>query len=191
MDGGQDFLMKRLISMARLTADPSTLIRTIYEEEQRNPDNHMVYVLKGWAQSGMGKNTAALESFDRAIELNPRSAWGYYGKGEALRELRRFDEALKCFSRAVELKPRRADFWLSKGFMEEEVGMLKAAGESFKKAISLGDRSGWAQYGQSRLLVYEERLEEALDECRNAMQLSPDEEEFKMHEAFILDLIKD
>ncbi len=48
--------------------------------------------------------TEALESYDKALHLNPTSAEALWGKGETFRELGRYIEALEAYEQAVNFR---------------------------------------------------------------------------------------
>ncbi len=53
-------------------------------------------------------NAEAIEYFDRALKLNPKSAHAWNGKGTALNELGKNDEGLRCLIKARECAPLQA-----------------------------------------------------------------------------------
>jgi tetratricopeptide (TPR) repeat protein len=180
-------LNRKLIAMSKLTNDNKSLMRAVLEAERATPDDPTILTLKGWVQSNMGEYDKALESFDRAIGENPRSAWAYFRKGQTLARQEKYPKALECLTKAVKLKPLRPDFWIEKARSEDELGALTDAFSSYEKAIQLGDKTGLGWYGKSRILTHLNRLEEALEAVRNAIKLCPDDDEFKNGEAHILD----
>src|SRR5262249_36006792 len=64
---------------------------------------------------GLRYGYGALADFNRAIALDPRSAWAYFGRGTILGEQGRFDEAIADFDRAVELDPQFALAYANRG----------------------------------------------------------------------------
>lgn len=190
MADSSEELMQKLVAMSKLTDDYDGMLRGLEREEKRQPDEHMVFVLKGWALHNLKRYDEAEKSFDRAIELNPRSAWAFFRKGQLLADINRDEEALECLNSAVRLKPRRPDFWVEKGLLEDRREGISESFKSYEKAIRLGDKTGWAQSGKARILTYLNRFEEALDAIRIAMKQDPEEEAFKTYEQVILDKIR-
>jgi tetratricopeptide (TPR) repeat protein len=180
-------LMRKLIAMGRLTQDPALMLKAIEEDVNERPLDPMVHVLKGWALSQSGDPGKAEVEFDRAIALNPRSAWAQFRKGEMLRDAGRFRESLQCLAAAARLKPGRPDFWVERGMVEDELGLIDDSYASYGKAIACGDRTGRGWAGKARILTHLNRLEEALDAVRNAMRLDPGEDGFRRMEAAILE----
>jgi tetratricopeptide (TPR) repeat protein len=180
-------LEHKLLAMSKLTSDYRSLLRVISEEEKKAPGEHMIHVLKGWALSNLGEYDKAEESFKKALQLNPRSAWAQYRRGEMLQRKGRHRDALECFDRAVYIKPRRADFWLAKAAAEDELAMVPEAFNSYRKAVLSGDKSGRGLFGKARILAYMNRLDEALDAVRSAIKLNADDMEYPELEQYILD----
>src|SRR5262247_2482571 len=77
---------------------------------RRNPGGiKLVAVLSsamGVTRREAGDLDGALADFNRAIALDPRSAWAYFCRGSILAAMGRFDEAITDFDRAVELDPQ-------------------------------------------------------------------------------------
>ncbi|MGI9057252.1 MAG: tetratricopeptide repeat protein [Ktedonobacteraceae bacterium] len=46
------------------------------------------------ALGNSGRFEKALETYEYAIQLNPKYVWAWFHKGKTLRELKRYDEAL-------------------------------------------------------------------------------------------------
>jgi tetratricopeptide (TPR) repeat protein len=57
----------------------------------------------------------ALESCERAIELQPDYASAWNNKGIVLNELGRYEEALEAYDRIIELQPDFGTAWYNKG----------------------------------------------------------------------------
>ncbi len=180
-------LQARLIAISRLTSDYNAMLRAVLDAEAKNPDEHMVYVLKGWAYANLGDEDKAEEAFSKALALNPKSAWAHYRRGEMLSALGRGADALSAFENAVILKPNRPDFWLAKASAEDGLAMIPEAYASYMKATQLGDKTGRGWFGRARILAYMNRLDEALEAARNALGLDRDRVEYKALEDYLVE----
>lgn len=69
-----------------------------------------------------GKYEGALESFDRAIALNPSHALAYNNKGECLVNLYRAHVGLDNFEQAIQISPRYAEAILNKADCFSNIG---------------------------------------------------------------------
>jgi tetratricopeptide (TPR) repeat protein len=74
-------------------------------------DSNLIRILviklagKGMSYAFMRKYVEALECSNKALELDPNSAWALTNKAWALNGLKRHNEALECSNKALELDP--------------------------------------------------------------------------------------
>jgi tetratricopeptide (TPR) repeat protein len=72
---------------------------------QQLPQSVPLWFEFGYAQGRLGRHGEALDSFNKALGLNPNHVNSLKYKGYALMKLYRAEEALTCFKRALELSP--------------------------------------------------------------------------------------
>jgi tetratricopeptide (TPR) repeat protein len=180
-------VIQRFLAMSKLNQDPGVMLRAIQAEKKRFPVEPTLWVLEGWMLSQTGDFPAATKSLEKALRLNPKSAWAHFHMGRMLAEQGRHREAVAAFGAALKLKPKRPDFWLEKAFSEDEVGDIPPAYDSYERAISLGDKTGWGWCGKAKIFTHLNRLNDALEAARMAQKLDPSEEDFKRMEQVILD----
>jgi tetratricopeptide (TPR) repeat protein len=89
--------------------------------------------------------TAAFESFNKAIAINPDShtAWNY--RGNALISLDRYTEAIDSFDKAIVIMPDYAAAWYNRGNALMELGRYSEAALSFTKVLSIDPNDGMAK----------------------------------------------
>jgi len=182
--------LSKLTAMANLSGDYRSVLNSIQSTERSLPNHHMINVIKGMCFHGLQEDERAAEEYEKAIKLNPNSAWAYFRKGELHRDLGEYGQALDCFRKATEYKPHRPDFWVERGFVEEELDDVPSALKSYEESINHGSDRGWGWYGKARCLIYAQRFEEAQDALKNALDLNPDEQEFKELRGKILEFIR-
>ena len=131
---------------------------------------------KDWSEKGRCLNRLkrydeALESFDRAIELdaNYQSAWA--NRGNVLNNLERYEEALESLDRAIELDPNDKWDWAKRGDVLNNLKRYDEALASLDRAIELDAnyQSAWANRGY--VLNNLERYDEALESFDRALEL--------------------
>ncbi len=71
-----------------------------------DPDSHLVWLYVGDCAYFSGDARAALEAYDKALEINPVDYQGHFFRGNALARLGRTEEAKRSFARSLVLKPR-------------------------------------------------------------------------------------
>jgi tetratricopeptide (TPR) repeat protein len=89
--------------------------------------------------------TAALESFDKAIAINPDSATTWNYRGNALMSLDRYKEAIDSFDKAIAIKPDYASPWYNRGNALMELGRYAEAALSFTKVLTIDPGDGMAK----------------------------------------------
>jgi len=65
----------------------------------------MQYFSEGNSLFEAGKIEEAIQSYNKAIELNPNLAEIHYNKGVALFNLKKYNEAIESYNRSIELAP--------------------------------------------------------------------------------------
>ena len=55
--------------------------------------------------SGLEKYAEALQSYDRAIEINPNNAFAWFNRGLTLANLQRYDEAIDSYNKGLAIEP--------------------------------------------------------------------------------------
>jgi len=67
-------------------------------------DSAMQYFSEGNSLFEAGKIEEAIQSYNKAIELNPNLAEIHYNKGVALFNLKKYNEAIESYNRSIERK---------------------------------------------------------------------------------------
>ena len=97
--------------------------------------------LKGVQLLGEEEVDEALRCFDRAIELEPRSASAWHWKGVTLDELGKPADALTCFEMALAITPDHASLHFDKGKAQAKLDRREEAIASFREFLRLADAS--------------------------------------------------
>ncbi|MEL6400292.1 MAG: substrate-binding domain-containing protein [Cyanobacteria bacterium J06626_4] len=93
---------------------------------------------RGTAFANLGRTDDALQSINRALEMDPNEAAAWIGKGNVLVQKGQLDEALFCFDKAIELNPNLAAAWQGKGKALQKMGRDAEARNAFAQAGALG-----------------------------------------------------
>jgi Flp pilus assembly protein TadD len=84
----------------------------------------------------------AAESFDKAIQINPKDAEAWNLRGLALASQNRFEEAFKSFDKACSMNPSHPDAWHNKGVALARLGLDAEARFAFSCAGWIGLHGG-------------------------------------------------
>jgi tetratricopeptide (TPR) repeat protein len=115
----------------------------------------------------------ALESFDKALELDAEYADAWNSRSIVLCALGRLAEALESFDRALELDPKNAVAWNGRGMALYDLQRLAEALESFDRALELDPKNAVAWNNRGGALDHLGRLAEALESFDRASELDP------------------
>jgi tetratricopeptide (TPR) repeat protein len=130
--------------------------------------------LFAFVQARLGRNEAALASYDRALELRPDDAMVLYRRGTVLRDLKRFDEAVASYERALELQPQDAELLCRCGTALYELQRFEQALASFDLALEQRPDHARALCNRGATLYELQRFEEALASYDRALEQRPD-----------------
>ncbi|HID43228.1 MAG TPA: tetratricopeptide repeat protein [Archaeoglobaceae archaeon] len=90
------------------------------------------FVIKGIARNRDKKYSEAIESFDKAIDLDPEFALAMYNKGIVLDSIEKYEEALRWLDKALEVNSEYAEAWYNKGAILLELEKYEDALKCFK-----------------------------------------------------------
>lgn len=99
--------------------------------------DHENAIMDGIASLNTGKPEKALESFERAVELDPKGATGYLGRANALNTLGRWERSIADYNRAIDLDPDLANAYVNRGIAYAQLGEAKKAIADYEKALEL------------------------------------------------------
>jgi len=130
------------------------------------------WVNKGLAQAAKGEYEEALDSFDKALEMDPNLAEALYNKGCGLYCLGKSEEALIYFDKAVETNPDEDKAWYDKGTCLDSLRRYQEAITCYDRAIDIDSRYVKAFNNKGAALKKLGRYEEALDNFQKAVDIA-------------------
>ncbi|GFE68601.1 tetratricopeptide repeat protein [Chroococcus sp. FPU101] len=116
----------------------------------------------------------AIQSYDKAIELQPDNYNALNLRGIALRELGRLEEAIVSFDQAIEIQSNDSVAWNNKGIVLHKLGRFDESIQSYKHALALkaDDHNSWFFLGYALLDLGQ--FAEAAKSFDTALTLKPD-----------------
>jgi tetratricopeptide (TPR) repeat protein len=121
----------------------------------------------------LGRNSEALNIYDRALTLSPDSAESWYGHGMILLAMGRPDDAIASFSRLLALKPDFTQVHLLQAKLLCDTGRYEAALQAIGKLLAIAPGLAEAWLGRSNILFEAHRYEESLLAAEKAIALKP------------------
>ena len=138
-EAGQGRAQEAAIALARGNARQAV---TLYDEALRdtslpNERRASIHVDRGVANARLNLHKAAIDDFNRAVQLAPENAAVYNNRGNVLLALGLAKEALKDFDRAIVLAPGYAAAYNNRAQSQMKLGQPEVALADFSRAIQL------------------------------------------------------
>jgi tetratricopeptide (TPR) repeat protein len=165
-------------AVAALRSDrPEDAIRlytaALAAEGLANDQRALMLIDRGVARARLGQSRAALDDFNRAIQLVPEGATAYNNRGTVLIELGAATEAVRDFDRAILLAPNYAAALTNRAATHVRLGNLRAALGDYSRAIGLLQADSGAFAGRGRVHLAQNRPYAALRDFGRALGVSP------------------
>ena len=135
---------------------------------------------KNWLEEGnkwieKGDYQKAIDSYEKAIALNPNDADAYNNKGVALDNLGEYQAAITCYDQAIALKPDDVNAYNNKGTALGNLGEYQAAITCYDQAIALKPNVAKAYNNKGVALVNSGEYQAAIMCYDQAIALQPDD----------------
>jgi tetratricopeptide (TPR) repeat protein len=102
------------------------------------PDDEDAHYRKGMIEFTHGKYLNAIQSFNKALELNSGVAEYYLARGRTYASTGTTRYADRDMSMALDLDPYNGETWFEKGKLSEKLGDVQSACHCYKKALQFG-----------------------------------------------------
>jgi hypothetical protein len=138
----------------------------------------------------LGNYEAAIENFEKAIELDPEVDSSYMGKALSYRGLEKPDEALQTYNRAIELIPDHAGLYNERGWLYfEDFEEYDSAINDFSMAIEIHPEGPYNHYFRGYAYQYLGRVDEARADFEMVMELTRGDPSFE-HYSFVVEWLE-
>lgn len=168
--------------------DTVTAQNILLEALQKNPNDPSIMDLLGNVYFAQGDIKLALETFNKAISIDPRYAHTYFDRGSVYLNLDNYDKALDDLRKAVELDPEYGEFRMALGAALFNINELREAKKHLIKAVQLDQALTTARFylGLTYLKLDEEKL--ALQQHRWILENDPKSFEAQQLRSFMKSL---
>jgi len=137
------------------------------------PDNIETLNLLGGVYERMGQEELAVQTFRRALELDPSYTSVLANYGTALLSLGRVDDAIAALQQALEYDPKLPDPYNVLGVIAAQRGSLPVAVEQWQAAVELDPDLYDALFNLGVALVQLDRTEEAIPVLESFIARAP------------------
>ncbi len=129
------------------------------------------WIAMGIVQGFQGKLDLSLQSQERAFALNPNDKLIWFAKYSVLMRAARLSEAEEWIRRGVKQFPNERILWDSLGELYFERGNYTEAERAFRQSIALQSDGVTAYANLSAVLLYRNRIDEALQLLQQGLQV--------------------
>jgi tetratricopeptide (TPR) repeat protein len=147
----------------------------LYKAESLGYSGSDLHSALGYAQHMKGDIEKAIESYKRAIEIDPNDTITWFNYGKALIAQRSYVAARKALETAVEIDPEDDQAWVALGEVYEDLDELDLALQAYERALDLELSSPEARCLAAHVCLMLGRLEEAEWEYTHVVGAHPDD----------------
>ena len=130
--------------------------------------------ISGVANSALESYNTAIETYRKALKLDPENAEFYGNMGNAFRRKGDLDAAVRCYWKALQIQPDSAALYYNVGNALPIKGEFESAIRNFKNAlrIDLNNSEAWNNKGDA--LRGQGKLNAAIESYDKTIEISPD-----------------
>ena len=143
---------------------------------QKFPNNYYAYLLLGSAYRGKDEVDKAMESYQKAVEINPNFSDAYLGLGAIYFAEEKVDDAIKYIKKAVEINPKHLAAYYSLGLIYEYTDQTDEAIASYEKVIEINPGFKEAYINLGDLYLEKGDRDKAIKAYEKVIELDPENE---------------
>ena len=117
----------------------------------------------------LGRLDEAVESYDKALAIEPRLVNALYNRGVTLSNMKRMADALASYDKALEIAPDDADIWMNRVHALIDLNRPLEALAAAEKLLALAPHYAEAWNNRGIALQALARFEEAFGELRKSL----------------------
>jgi tetratricopeptide (TPR) repeat protein len=119
-----------------------------------NSRNALNYYQQGQTLYQLKRYADALNSYNKALKINPNYVEVIQGQADALLALKKYSEALNTYEKAIQINPESSwPAWLGRGQALDKLGKNQEALETFERALSLNPNASQAWQGKADIYL--------------------------------------
>ncbi len=138
------------------------------------PEETALLNILGAANAGLGRLDDAVDSFRRAIAVDPGVAEAHYNHGLALKNKGDLAAAIENYKRAIEIRPAYPEAFYNLGIALRATGDLTASIDSYRQAVKFNPGYAKAHQNLGNALRSMGDPEGALESYNHALRIQPE-----------------
>jgi tetratricopeptide (TPR) repeat protein len=158
--------------MAKLEMQIFKDAHELFQQALKIKEIPMYYVNDGMALFGQGQNADAIQAFEKALKLDPKSYTAQFQVGVVLFQEKKHAEAIDAWNKALAIEQTAASH-CNIGLAQMELGKLDEAEAHFKKAKEIDPKYFMASFNLGVLLQKQGKLDAAAAQYQKTSEISP------------------
>lgn len=154
-------------------SDTAKAISSFQSAVELDPDYFDAYIQLGILFS-IKKNPLAVEYFNTALKIEPKSIEALYGMGKFLQDAREYDNALKVYENLLAISPENLDAVFNTGAIYFEQKKYQEALQKFEATIQRDSNFHRGYYGRGRCYEAMGEKQKAVLDYRKCLAIKPD-----------------
>ncbi len=131
------------------------------------------WILRGNAEYALKRYSDAVESYDRALELDHGDHRVWHSRGMAAEAIRDYEKAESSYDRAILLDLDNEEYWISKSIVQEKRGDYSGAIRSLNKVIDEHPDNSYVLMRKAHILAELGKDKESMIFVELALKISP------------------
>ena len=153
-----------------------------------HPRNPYAYLLKGIVHEISGSNSAAVHSYEQALEHDRDFTLAYASMGNLYLSSGQFDKAMEAYRAMLAIDPKDASVYVHIGTVHVMNNNVDEAIVSFEKACEIDDGDMVAYYNLGNAYLEKGLIEKARGAFKRVVELDPHGEVGRDAQAIVLQL---
>ncbi len=116
---------------------------------------------------------AALQAFNKSIQLNPNNAESFYQRGNANYDLKKYPEAIADYSQTIALNPKYFDAYFNRGLARYDFNDKRGAIEDYTQALNLQPNDADTYYKRGIVYLELQDYKTAIQDFNAVIRLQP------------------
>jgi tetratricopeptide (TPR) repeat protein len=128
---------------------------------------------KGITETDFGNYSGAIESFEKAIALEPDYFEAWNGKADALNRAKKYQDALIASDQVLMINPHYGKGWINRGYILYNLGRYDEELNAYDRAIDIDPQNADAWFNRGYALAAVRRYDEAIRAFDRVAELDP------------------
>lgn len=131
----------------------------------------------GLAHYGLHNAPFAIEEMQKAVALEPKLEAAFYFLGNTYALAEQYEKAAAAYRQAIELNPKHAPYYSRMALVAEKLGNPEEVIRNLQQVVGLDADDVVSQLNLAKALSKADRLQEAIDQLREAVKKAPNYKE--------------